>query len=910
MGSDEENLLELMSEHRTRKKLIDPELVKRQWNSRYIKEEVNVKKTDFKNGDYVLFDGKVEKGEVYIDYVLLSQNNLPLAIIESKRYSKDAEKGRIQARTYIEEIEKQTRKKVPIFLTNGDVWKLIDHAGERKISGPFSQNDLKRRNDLGETQKDPRTVQIDTNIIDRPKSVYIAKKLAEHFSTGRRKALVVMATGTGKTRVAMALIKMMIDANMVRTVLFLADRIELVDQAKSSGFIEFFTEPVADIREGVTTNSRLYVSTIQTLIANGTYKEFSPGFFDLVVFDEAHRSYYDKQGIIPSYFDAIKIGLTATPRGDIGHDTYDLFECENDEPTVEYPYMEAVRDEVLVPYCAEIIETEVLSLGIRGSKLSNELQDEIRRQEENPETLELHGGEFDRVFMDDKTNRLIIQEFMTLCYKSDEGKPCKTIFFCASMKHADRIKEIFNQMFPSLSSDVQVITSDYYRAQDEIKRFKKYSEPRIALSVGMLDTGVDIPEVCNLVFIKPVFSSVRFWQMLGRGTRNRKACKHPEWLPNRDKKDFLILDFAIGGHSNIKHHQLEANNERGQKKGAQTRIFENRVSLLGENLTEEQKIIVTRMVIDSMDMLCEDDFYIREKRPVIEKIRQNKFNLEQYITELNDEITPLMMFVPGTDPNITSFVLTAERLFKNILKRDRENIDKIRENIQKKVANLLQQTNLMAIQQKKTELVKILQPKFWDNLTFADVEFMVKEIAPLMKYYEPDKNRVLQVDAPDIILSREEFEMEIKEDPKLLEFIENNPLMQKIKNGGHITSKELKQIEQDLSSLRPEITIENIQVHKQKDFLVFLKELLGQADEENPRRQIEQRFDEHIIDTKDYNPRQIEFLLLLKKVFAERKYVEKPDFANEPLGEEHPLDIFSMEQIETIITECGEIQVL
>ncbi len=911
MYNDEEATLQLINEFKTRKEIIDPQLRNQGWDFRYIKEEVNATKSDIKRGNYVLFNGTVERGEIYIDYLLLNDDNTPLAIIEAKRYDVDPEKGRIQARTYAKEIESQTGLKIPIFMTNGEVWKFIDEYGrERKVSGPFSQQDLKRRQELYKSRKNPRQVPHDTKIVDRVKSIQIVRKLSEHFEEGYRKALVVMATGTGKTRVAMAIIKILMDANMVRNVLFIADRTALVNQAKANGFDAYFSEPVSDIREEISTTSRLYVSTVQTLVRDKKYAKFSLGFFDIIIFDEAHRSYYDRQNVVQQYFDAIQIGLTATPRDEIDRDTYKLFDCEK-SPTVEYDYEEAVQDGVLAPYRAEIIETEVLSLGIEGSTLSDDIKDKIRRQEEDPDLLELNGSEFDRVFMDNLTNKLIITEFMNLCYKSDEGKPSKSIFFCASQRHAEKVKEIFNELYPSIAADVQVIISKQSRAQDEVNRFKKNSEPRIAISVGMLDTGIDVPEVCNLVFIKPVFSKVRFWQMLGRGTRNQKACRHKDWLPNREKKDFLILDFAIGGYSNVKAHNLQASEQKGgRSKGAQQRIFENRVNLLKEDLSAEQKELVLNKIMESIDQLDERDFFTRERLSLINKLKENRFDLDRYMDDLLNQIAPLMMFMPGTNPHITSFVLEAESLFKLVLDRNYEEIQKIGDNIQLKVANLLQQSNLKAIQDNKQNLIRVLQPKFWTDLTFADIEFLVKTISPLMMYYVPEGGKIIQVDAPDIVLAREEFEMEVKEDPKLKEFIETNPLIQKIKNGEPLTSKELKEIERNLNALKSEITIENIQTHKKKDFIVFLKELIGLSDDRNPREIIEQKFDEFIIDTHNYNSRQIEFLILLKKVLAERKYLEKRDLASEPFVEERPWDLFQEEELTRIIQECQELPVI
>ncbi len=909
-SSTDENLL--ISEHKTRKEYIDPLLEKRGWLKKYIKEEVNSVKSDFKNKDYAYFEGNPERNVGrFIDYVLLDEDNSVLAIIEAKGFSKDEKNGRIQARTYSKDIESQINRKIPIFLTNGRIWLFIDEDGiERKVSGPFSQDDLRGRKELYKKKRDPKEVKVNSNIVDRARSVQIVRKLSEHFSDGHKKALVQMATGTGKTRVAMAIIDLLINSNMVRNVLFIADRIALVNQAKSDGFKKFFREPVTDLREGFSTTGRLYVSTIQTLMNgndNRLFEKFSPGFFDLIVFDEAHRSIYDRNNLINRYFDAIKIGLTATPSEHETRNTYALFDCGEGKPTVEYPYDEAVRDGVLVPYRAEIIGTKVLSQGISGGELTSNLKDQLRRQEHDPELTEFTGPEFDRAFMDNKTNEIIIREFMEKCYKSDEGLPCKSIFFCASQRHAQYVKTVFGKLFPNLSNDVQVITSNMSRADDEVKRFKQNSEPRIALSVGMLDTGVDIPEVCNLVFIRPVFSHIRFWQMLGRGTRNREACKNPEWLPDRDKKDFFIFDFKFGDHSNILFH-LEPPKEKGIQKDVITKIFDQRVILLKKNLTQSQKEIITDKIMDTIESLDEDSFIVREKIHVINQIKNDPFKLEEYIKELLTEISPLMILNQGTNANVSSFILTTEKLLGFILDRKLDGIDKIREYVQERAENILQKDNLTEINENRMSIIKVLNEDFWEDITFGDVEFMVKNLAPLMKYFEPDRKKLIIIDAPDLVISREKFEKEIADDEELKALLERNEIVRKIRNGQCITSNELLELEKELSALRPELSIENIQKYHKKDFLLFLREIIGLSREKDPKELIEERFDKYIISGHHYNSRQMDFLLLLKKVFAERKHIEIEDFAASPLADERPLDIFRIDELRALVDKCNKIK--
>lgn len=902
-----------MDEKQTREQLIDKQLVTAGWLTKYVKEEVNTIRSNFNAKEYVLSEGKDDNSGRFMDYLLLAEDNSPIAFIEAKKFSKSEDIGRAQARTYLRDVEKQTSEKIPYFLTNGNKWLFIDQDGiERHVRGVFSQSDLKRRLELHRKRRDPTKINI-SNIVDRPRSVLIVKQMMEHIHKGNRAGLISMATGTGKTRVAMGMIDVLLKANIVHNVLFIADRIALTNQAKSAGFKEFFQEAVVDLRENPKSfPNGLYVSTVQTLRSGKKkkwYEKFSPGFFDLLIFDEAHRSIYDPKREIHRYFDAIRIGLTATPSKEETRNTFEWFGCEGNKATVEYTYDEAIRDEVLVPYNAQIIDTKVLSLGIEGASLTKQLQLELMKQEEDPKYMVLPGSSFAKVFMDDKTNELVVREFLNRCYKSDEGKPAKTIFFCANVAHAKHIKRIFNRLDPGLSNDVQIIISEIYRYTDEISRFKLDSEPRVALSVGVLDTGVDIPEVCNLVFVKPVFSGIRFWQMLGRGTRNLRACKHKEWLPNNDKQDFLILDFTIGGHSNIRDHHLKEAKESKAGTDTLTKIFLNRVDLLNKKLSDKQNVFIENKIIEEVDALDKDYFIVREKLPIIKKVVSRKFNLKDYVNELKNEIAPLISLHPGKNPLVSAFILQVEKLFKHLLDEDMDKIYGVREYVKEKMENILQKENLEHVQEKREDILRVFQDQFWDELTFEDVEFMIIELAPLMVYYEKLPKRMLQVDAPDIILKIEEFKKEVKEDEELKKFLKTNPLIKKIKDGEGITPLELLKLEEQLGKLRPEITIENVQRMQKIDFLLFLRKIIGLKQEYDPQVMIEREFDKHILDkNQNYNSEQIKFLQVLKKVFARTKHLELKDFTVPPLANERPLDKFQPSELQKIVVECNKIK--
>jgi len=907
-----------LSEKETREKYIDPILHDEGWIRDYVKKEVNSVKSNFKTKQFKYRTETIERGEDrFIDYLLLCEDQSPLAIIEAKKFSLDPEKGIIQATTYQKDIEKQIGYPIPIFLTNGKKW-YIKECGRprREISGSFSQKDLKRRLDLSRSMVDLKTIEINKKIIDRSKSIQIAKEILENFQSGKRSILINMATGTGKTRVSMAIIEAMIKARFIQNVLFVVDRISLGRLAYGNGFQKFIgSEPSILVNEQeFTKNKRLYVSTVQTLMSKPRggghfFQKFGPGFFDLIIYDEAHRSYYDKQNLVMKYFDALKIGLTATPSKNEDKNTYDLFECERGKPTVEYIYDEAVNDEVLVPYDAQIIETKVMSLGIKGMDLNKELKTALIKQEEDPKEFEVPGTKFAKYFTDVKTNELIITEFMNRCYNTEDGKPCKTIFFCINVKHAEALEKAFNKLYPNLADDVKVIVSSYSRYMDEVERFMKESSPRIALSVGVLDTGVDIPEVMNIVFVTPVFSYIRFWQMLGRGTRSISACAHKDWLPFHngipDKRDFRVLDFKFGIFSNVKEHQLKVTDTRKATEDIRVRIFNKELDLLKKDLTPKEKEIVEDHIIERVQKIDERSFIVRDKIPMIKKIVSKKFDLSAHIKELKSEISPLLKFSEFGDGKVQTFISHCTNLFKHVKENDVEKIHKEKEFIQKRVINLWEQ-DLEAVHRKDAAIKRLLQEKFWEELTFEDTDFLIREISPLMIYYQKEKKKLIRVDDPDFVLDVEEFKMEIKENPEFEKF-KKSPLIQKMLKYG-ITWRELYRISNMLAKLNPSWTIEKIQ--REQDFVLFLRNILNITDLPDPEYMIKQGFEKLINDrNKHYSSEQIKFLRILSSFFALNKRLERKDFTTHPLSEENPLAKFSEEELDEVIQKVEKIRI-
>jgi type I restriction enzyme R subunit len=905
-----------LSEKQTRERIIDPYLHDANWKEEFIKREVNSIKSDFKIKKYEPYkEGEDTEGNRYIDYVLLGSDKSALAIIEAKRFSLDAEKGSIQATTYQKDIEAQTGNTVPIFLTNGKKWYLKEKGyPTREVSGPFSQSDLHRRMRLAKERQKLSNIEISKKIVDRSKNVQIVKQVLDHFEKGNRKALINMATGTGKTRVAMAIIEALIRARYIQNILFVVDRIPLGRNARDDFEAYIRGEPRTLLNESdeFEMDKRVYISTVQTLMSKDRekswkFQNFSSGFFDLIIFDEAHRSYYDKNNLIFKYFDAIKIGLTATPSKTEEKNTYELFECPRGEPTVKYDYDEAVRDGVLVPYDAQIVSTKVLELGIKGIELDNYLKTELIRQDEDPDHFEAQGTRFQKYFTDKKTNELIVMEFMNRCYKTEDDKPCKTIFFCAGVTHTKELEKIFRLLYPNLADDIEVIVSEKDRYMDAVDRFKKDPSPRVALSVGVLDTGINIPEVMNLVFVVPVFSHIRFWQMLGRGTRNFTACKHKTWLPLKEgihaKDDFRILDFKFGDFSNIKAHQIEPTEKSTLTEDAKIKIFKKEIELLKKKLTPDEKEIIENHIVESINKIDQRSFIVKPKIEIIRNVVSKKFDLKEHIKELKDEIAPLIRFTDFGEGKIQTFISHCVDLFSYVKENNKESVMEEQDFILEKVENVWS-SNLQVVREKQEQILRVMQERFWSELSFADIDFLIRVIAPLMKYYEPERKKIIKVDAPDITLNIEQFKMPEKEDP-ILEEIRKNPLLQKMAKNG-VTWKELLEIEQQLKDLNSSWTIENIQ--KTQDFVLFLRSILELKDLPDPQEMIKNEFEKMIVENnKEYNAAQIRFLRLLERFFAFNKHLTPKDFTVHPLADENPLDKFSPEQLKVIVKEVEKI---
>lgn len=522
-------------------------------------------------------------GNGFVDYVLFGDDGKPLAVIEAKRSSKSPEIGRVQACLYADRLEVKYGVRPIIYYTNGYEIFIIDgvYPPNRKVFGFHTKDELlfllqKRKTDLIDTE-------VNSEICGRYYQKEAIAEVIEHMKSKNTRSLIVLATGTGKTRVSCALSDIFLRNNYVKRILFLADRKNLVRQAKEETFEKFLSQiSMATIvdgkREGDESKARIVFSTYQSMLSIIKDIEKCPygiGYFDLIIVDEAHRSLFNKYSEIFSYFDALMIGLTATPRNDIHKSTYKVFQLETDMPNYEYDLVKGVKDGYLTYYRALDRTPEILKNGITWDQLTDEEKEEYEylfddyddNNDEQREVRKIEGEKFYSIITNKGTIRAVLQDLMDEGIYVNNGDVLgKTIIFARDHNHALLIKKEFDEMFKEKcllnmpnGVDYCVVIDNQIRYNEILQReFKAKQDIRIVISVDMMDTGVDIPEVVNLVFFKKVLSKIKFWQMVGRGTRIctdlktlspskayfERTSQDTTRSQYQDKQGFLIFDIC------------------------------------------------------------------------------------------------------------------------------------------------------------------------------------------------------------------------------------------------------------------------------------------------------------------------------------------------------------------------------
>lgn len=770
----------------------------------------------------VKLPGMPNKSETgYADYVLYGDDGKALAIVEAKRSCVDPAVGRQQAKLYADIIEKQQGRRPVIFLTNGFETKIDDgQYPERKCAAIWSKRDLEKWFNLLRMRTHLDNIVVDENIAGRYYQENAIKAVCNTFDArNRRKALLVMATGSGKTRTVIALCKVLLEHGWVKNILFLADRNSLVTQAKRS-FVNLLPElSVTNLcEERDNTTAHCVFSTYQTMmncidaIEDAEGKLFTVGHFDLVICDEAHRSIYNKYRDIFTYFDAPLVGLTATPKDEIDKNTYALFDLGNGAPTYGYELAQAVKDGYLCDFVSVETTLKFIQQGIVYDELTDEEKEEYEAKfaDENGDVPEcvMPSALNEWVFNED-TIRKVLNTLMTDGLKIDYGsKIGKSIIFAKNHTHAEKILEIFNREYPHLYGYTKVIDNYMTYAQSAIDEFSDPQKlPQIAISVDMLDTGIDVPEVLNLVFFKKVMSKAKFWQMIGRGTR-----LSPGLIDGKDKDKFYIFDFC----GNFEFFRMSKGNANASARSLQGALFSLKAQMAfklqdavykTDELSAFRQTLVDDMV-RKVSELNQDNFAVKQHMKFVELYtRPNRYQSLSYEDTLmmQQELAPLLLPEPD-DPKALRFdalLYGMELAHLAGLPYNRAHHDLLQ-----KADALSKIANVPEIAAQSALLEKILHTYYVENTGVDELEKIRKALRDLMKYITNEQS-AYETGFGDEILSIEWKQSELENDDlqnykMRAEFYvrqhQNELAIAKLKMNVPLTDSDITQLEEILWS--------------------------------------------------------------------------------------------------------------
>ena len=628
----------LASEAITRKNLIDYMLIEAGWDILDVKGDVQGGKACI---EVEVDDMPSTSGKGYADYVLFSRGGKPLAVIEAKATTHEVGEGRRQAILYANSLERKYEVRPVIYYTNGFSTMVIDGMGysDRPVYSFHSMDDLERLIQK-RGRAEIRNLFINEIITNRTYQKTAIKSIVEWLNQKHRRGLLVLATGTGKTRVSISLCDVLMRNDWVKNVLFLADRTALVNQAheKYEAFLPDVSMSVLSEEKEPDMNARIMFSTYQTMInyIDKEEKKFTVGRFDLIIIDEAHRSVFGRYGAIFKYFDSLLIGLTATPRDEIDRSTYDLLQLDNGTPNYSYDYEEAIADEYLVPYKTLQYHSKIMETGIKWDDLPKDQQDRLEEVWTYEKALagmgddeeyhrDIESKEIFSYLINNNTIDKVLHELMDKGLKvQSEEEIGKTIIFAMNHLHAEQIVKRFRELYPEKGEQYCQLIDNYVKYSGAL--ITDFGEPekmpQIAVSVDMLDTGIDVPSILNLVFFKRVKSKIKFMQMIGRGTR---LC--PGLFGNKDKKEFYIFDWC----NNFEYFSVNTDGaEPVAVKSLTERLFSLRLDIAfalqsaehqekeeDKKLHDELKEILHNQV-DSLSMARID---VREKMALVEPYR-------------------------------------------------------------------------------------------------------------------------------------------------------------------------------------------------------------------------------------------------------------------------------------------------
>lgn len=800
-----------ISELKTRKIYIDVELKLSGWDfKKDIGEEVEL----------FGMPNNAEKG--YADYVLYGDNGKPVAVIEAKRTSKDPKVGQQQAKLYADYLEKQYNQRPVIFFTNGFesyIWDDYNGYSERRVYGFFKKDELQLMIDRRSSKKSLRDINIKESISNRYYQKEAITAVCESLERRQRKLLLVMGTGTGKTRTAISIVDVLARHNWIKNVLFLADRTALVKQAKNN-FSKLLPDlalcNLLDNRDNPE-EARMIFSTYPTMMnsiddtkAKDGKRLFTSGHFDLIIVDESHRSIYKKYKAIFDYFDAFLLGLTATPKDEIDKNTYTIFDMENGVPTFAYELSKAVEDEYLVDYRTVEVKSKIMEDGIKYDELSEDDKEEYEEKFDDDENIgeEISSTAINEWLFNANTIDLVINKLMEKGLKVEGNEKIgKTIIFAKSHKHAKAIKERFDIVCKELGTHFAKIIDNKVNYVDSlIDDFSdKNKEPQVAISVDMLDTGIDIPEILNLVFFKKVRSKTKFWQMIGRGTR---LC--PDLLGiGQDKKEFLIFDFC----NNFDFFRANPKGFEGNLgQTLSERIFNLKVDLIRElqdiKYDEEEYINHRNELLEesfkAINALNEENFRVKMNLYYVHKYK----NREEWESlgavsskDIKEYISPLITSLKDDELakrfDLVMYTIELANLQGNNATRPIKSVIDTAEQLSKL-------GTIPQVQAQKYIIDKVRTEEFWEDVDIFELDEVRQALRELLKYLEKENQKIYYTHFDDFVINEESNEAmynanNLKNYRKKVEYYlkehENELAIYKLKNNKQLTKQDMETLE-------------------------------------------------------------------------------------------------------------------
>jgi type I restriction enzyme, R subunit len=845
-----------------------------------------------------------EQGEGFVDYVLWGTDGQPLAVVEAKRSLKDPDIGQQQAKLYADCLEAMKGQRPLIFYSNGNKTWLWDdrRAPPREVQGFYTREELELAIHRRSLQTDPRKLPINNVIVERAYQHRAIRATSEAMAQGRRAGLLTMATGSGKTRMSIALVELLMRANWVKRVLFLADRVALVKQAAGEFKKHLPDSSPVNLVTDKNGQGRVYLSTYPTMMGlidqmDSDRRKYGVGHFDLIVIDEAHRSVYQKYGAIFRYFDSYLVGLTATPRDEVDRDTYHLFGLETGVPTDAYGLDEAVADGYLVPPKAHSVPIKFVREGIRYDELSDQEKehwesldwgDRAGENEEAAVPTEVHASQVNKQLFNESTVDLMLQHLMQHGLKVEGGdKLGKTIIFAVNQKHAEFIAKRFNHHYPHYNGEfARVITHSVTYAQSLIDSFgsKDNRLPQIAISVDMLDTGIDVPQVLNLVFFKAVRSKVKFLQMIGRGTR---LC--PDlFAPGVDKTEFYIFDFC----ANFEYFN---ENPRGALGGLAEplgkRLFKARLDLLAllpDGKTDDAHPLsegagsYDKLVFLRSDLTDElhgevaamnlDNFIVRTEREHVTRFAERK----QWDALDDSALGDLRAHVAGLPNERPSEHITAKLFDLSCLNLQlalvrstadfigyRDRIIELASELETRDAIPVVRAELALIQDVQTE-------KYWKDITLPMIESVRRKLRGLIQFIERHSIKPVysvltdQIgEATEVVLKDFSTGINLAQYRKKVEAYirsnENHVAIAKLKHNKPLTPTDLSELERFVYESEPVESRDRFEqcYGADRPLTVFIRSLVGL--DRNAAKEAFGQF----LDEKRYSSQQIRFVEMI-----------------------------------------------